>query len=130
MSWLSSVARWGPVGTGNPNGFALTALCQQDEPDMLGIAQDDRAMTKRLLSQGLVRRSLTSAVGALPIRSKSQDELGIERLLWGGGVAMKPGKPLVFGKHEGTLVFGLPGNPVSAMVSFGLFVHHAPSSYG
>ncbi len=38
---------------------------------------------------------------------------------------MKPGKPLVVGKRDGTLVFGLPGNPVSAMVSFELFVRPA-----
>ena len=121
-----------PLGPGqihNSNGFALTALCQQMdiEPDMLGIAQDDRAMTKRLLSQGLEYDVLLTSggvsVGAFDFVKEVQDELGIERLLW--GVAMKPGKPLVFGKHEGTLVFGLPGNPVSAMVSFELFVRPA-----
>ena len=52
-----------------------------------------------------------------------QDELGVQRKLW--GVAMKPGKPLVFGVRDHTLVFGLPGNPVSAMVSFELFVRPA-----
>ncbi len=52
-----------------------------------------------------------------------QDELGVQRKLW--GVAMKPGKPLAFGVRNGTLVFGLPGNPVSAMVSFELFVRPA-----
>ena len=52
-----------------------------------------------------------------------QDALGVERRLW--GVAMKPGKPLVFGVRGGTLVFGLPGNPVSALVSFELFVKPA-----
>ncbi|MBC7293130.1 MAG: hypothetical protein H5T84_03290 [Thermoleophilia bacterium] len=47
----------------------------------------------------------------------------MERKLW--GVAMKPGKPLTFGVRGQTLVFGLPGNPVSAMVSFELFVRPA-----
>src|SRR5439155_11470645 len=40
-------------------------------------------------------------------------------------VAMKPGKPVFFGSREETLVFGLPGNPVSALVCFELFVRPA-----
>jgi len=63
------------------------------------------------------------SVGQFDFVKNVQDELGVERRLW--GVAMKPGKPLSFGVKEGTLVFGLPGNPVSAMVSFELFVRPA-----
>jgi molybdopterin molybdotransferase len=63
------------------------------------------------------------SVGAFDFVKEVQDELGVERVLW--GVAMKPGKPLVFGKRADTLVFGLPGNPVSSMVSFELFVRPA-----
>jgi molybdopterin molybdotransferase len=51
-------------------------------------------------------------------------ELGVEQELW--GVRLKPGKPFWFGArdegYERTLVFGLPGNPVSAIVTFQLFV--------
>jgi molybdopterin molybdotransferase len=50
-------------------------------------------------------------------------ELGIEDVLW--GVAVKPGKPLWFGVRGETLVFGLPGNPVSSLVCFELFVRPA-----
>jgi molybdopterin molybdotransferase len=50
-------------------------------------------------------------------------ELGIEEIFW--RVAVKPGKPLWFGVRGGTLVFGLPGNPVSSLVSFELFVRPA-----
>jgi molybdopterin molybdotransferase len=46
-------------------------------------------------------------------------ELGAEQRFW--GVALKPGKPTWFGVRERTLAFGLPGNPVSAMVTFQLF---------
>ena len=63
------------------------------------------------------------SVGEFDFVKDVQDELGVERRLW--GVAMKPGKPLAFGVRDGTLVFGLPGNPVSAMVSFELFVRPA-----
>jgi molybdopterin molybdotransferase len=49
--------------------------------------------------------------------------LGVEEVFW--GVALQPGKPTWFGARDGTLVFGLPGNPVSAAVTFELFVRPA-----
>ena len=48
---------------------------------------------------------------------------GVEEVFW--RVALRPGKPTWFGRNEDTLVFGLPGNPVSAMVTFLLFVRPA-----
>ena len=50
-------------------------------------------------------------------------ELGVRAVFW--GVAVKPGKPLAFGVRGATLVFGLPGNPVSALVAVELFVRPA-----
>ena len=50
-------------------------------------------------------------------------ELGVEEVFW--GVAVKPGKPLAFGARGSTLVFGLPGNPVSSLVGALLFVRPA-----
>jgi molybdopterin molybdotransferase len=50
-------------------------------------------------------------------------ELGVAERFW--GVALRPGKPTWFGSHDRALVFGLPGNPVSAMVTFQLFVRPA-----
>jgi molybdopterin molybdotransferase len=49
--------------------------------------------------------------------------LGVEEVFW--GVKLKPGKPTWFGVRDGKLVFGLPGNPVSAMVTFHLFARPA-----
>jgi molybdopterin molybdotransferase len=49
--------------------------------------------------------------------------LGVEQLFW--RVALQPGRPTWFGAREGKLVFGLPGNPVSAVVTFTLFVRPA-----
>jgi molybdopterin molybdotransferase len=49
--------------------------------------------------------------------------LGVEERFW--GVRLKPGKPTWFGDRDGILVFGLPGNPVSAMVTFQLFARPA-----
>ena len=47
-------------------------------------------------------------------------ELGVQEVFW--GVAVKPGKPISFGTRDGTLVFGLPGNPVSSLVGALVFV--------
>ena len=53
----------------------------------------------------------------------SGTRLGVEEVFW--GVAMRPGKPLAFGVRGRTLVFGLPGNPVSSLVGCLLFVRPA-----
>ena len=50
-------------------------------------------------------------------------ELGVEEVFW--RVALQPGKPTWFGRRGSVLVFGLPGNPVSAVVTFSLFVRPA-----
>jgi molybdopterin molybdotransferase len=50
-------------------------------------------------------------------------ELGVEEDFW--GVSVRPGKPLAFGVRGSTLVFGLPGNPVSTLVGVELFVRPA-----
>ena len=51
------------------------------------------------------------------------ESLGVREVFW--GIAMRPGKPLAFGVRERTLVFGLPGNPVSSLVGVELFVRPA-----
>ncbi|MBN1320879.1 MAG: molybdopterin molybdotransferase MoeA [Thermoleophilia bacterium] len=118
-----------PLGPGqirNSNSYSLRALCQQMgiEPTMLGIVPDDYEATKELVRKGLDYDVLLTtggvSVGQFDFIKDIQDDLGVQRKLW--GVAMKPGKPLAFGVRDRTLVFGLPGNPVSAMVSFELFV--------
>ena len=113
----------------NSNSYALQAYCQQIGVDVtrLGIAPDDYDSTLRMVEEGLTYDVLITSggvsVGEFDFVKNVQDALGVERRLW--GVAMKPGKPLVFGVKGPTLVFGLPGNPVSAMVSFELFVKPA-----
>ena len=55
--------------------------------------------------------------------SRRSRDLGVEERFW--GVRLRPGKPTWFGARGSTLAFGLPGNPVSAMVTFQLFVRPA-----
>jgi molybdopterin molybdotransferase len=129
-SELVEVAR--PLGPGqihNSNSYSLQAQCRQlgVEPTMLGIVADDYESTRRLMQKGMEYDVLVTSggvsVGQFDFVKNVQDELGVERRLW--GVAMKPGKPLTFGIRGNTLVFGLPGNPASVMVSFELFVRPA-----
>jgi len=121
-----------PLGPGqihNSNSYSLRALCRQlgVEATPFGIVPDDYDATRRAIRAGLEYDVLLTSggvsVGKFDFVKDVQDELGVERRLW--GVAMKPGKPVAFGVRGGTLVFGLPGNPVSAMVSFELFVKPA-----
>lgn len=97
------------------------------EPVMLGIARDDLEETRRLIAAALehdvVLTSGGVSVGEYDFVKQVQEELGVERRFW--GVATKPGKPLAFGVRGRTLVFGVPGNPVAAMVSFELYIRPA-----
>ena len=121
-----------PLGPGqirNSNSYSLRALCRQMgvEATAFGIVPDDYEATRTAIAAGLEYDVLLTSggvsVGRFDFVKDVQDELGVERRLW--GVAMKPGKPMAFGVRGKTLVFGLPGNPVSAMVSFELFVRPA-----
>jgi molybdopterin molybdotransferase len=98
------------------------AVVEQLEP-----VADDEAAHRAALEEGLEADVLVTSGGVSVgphdlVRSVGGD-LGIEEVLW--GVAVKPGKPLWFGTRGETLVFGLPGNPVSTLVCFELFVRPA-----
>jgi molybdopterin molybdotransferase len=60
------------------------------------------------------------SVGEFDFVKEALDALGVERRFW--KVAQKPGKPLTFGTRGAHLFFGLPGNPVSALVCFAIYV--------
>ena len=121
-----------PLGPGqihNSNSFTAwgQVLAAGAEPVLLGIAPDDRDETRRLIARALDEDvTITSggvSVGDYDFVKQVEDELAVERRLW--GVATKPGKPFAFGVHEERLVFGVPGNPVAAMVSFELYIRPA-----
>ena len=90
------------------------------------VADDERAH-RNALEAGLEADVLVTSggvsVGPHDLVRSVGAGLGIEEVLW--GVAVKPGKPLWFGVRDRTLVFGLPGNPVSSLVCFELFVRPA-----
>ena len=93
-------------------------------PIQLGIAKDRKEEIEEKLRQGIRADVLISSagisVGDYDFVKDALNDLGMKMIFW--KVAMKPGKPLAFGTIDGKPVFGLPGNPVSSMVSFEQFV--------
>jgi molybdopterin molybdotransferase len=93
-------------------------------PKNLGIAHDKpeelQAKIKEGLNYDIILTSGGVSVGDYDLVKFILVKMGTDIKFW--KVAMKPGKPLVFGLIEGIPIFGLPGNPVSSMVSFEVFV--------
>jgi molybdopterin molybdotransferase len=111
------------------NGVLLAAQLATAgaEVERLEPVADDEAAHRVALKVGLEADVLVSSggvsVGPHDLVRSVGGKLGVEEVLW--GVAVKPGKPLSFGVRGRTLVFGLPGNPVSCLVCFELFVRPA-----
>jgi molybdopterin molybdotransferase len=95
--------------------------------DRLPAVSDDPAATRAAVERGLAADVLVTSggvsVGVYDLVRAAEAELGVEEVFW--RVAVRPGKPVAFGVRGRTLVFGLPGNPVSSMVGFELFVRPA-----
>jgi molybdopterin molybdotransferase len=114
------------------NSYAMVAQCLEvgAEPIYLGIARDTPEDIERRLRAGLGADVLVSSAG-VSVGDRDYvrgvlEKLGCSLLFW--GVNMKPGYPMAFGRFEsgsGPVVFGLPGNPVSAMMTFEQFVRPA-----
>ena len=110
------------------NSYTLSAQCRLAgaEPIYLGIARDTPDALEERLRAGS-RADLIVSSGGVSVGDRDYvrpvlEKLGCTLVFW--GVQMKPGYPIVFGRFgdTGPLVFGLPGNPVSAMVTFEQFV--------
>ena len=95
--------------------------------ERLSTVADDEDAHREALQRGLEADVLVTSggvsVGPHDLVRRIEAELGVEEVFW--GVSVKPGKPISFGVREGGLVFGLPGNPVSVLVGFELFVRPA-----
>jgi molybdopterin molybdotransferase len=114
-----------PVQIRNSNAHSLAAQVRRagGEPVVLPIAPDEKNRLRELIEQGLGTDLLLLSGGV----SMGKYDL-VEQVLaefhaefFFTGVKIQPGKPLVFGRASKTYFFGLPGNPVSTMVTFELF---------
>jgi molybdopterin molybdotransferase len=119
----------GPGQIPNTNTYSLMAQTLEAgaEPVNLGVVPDRlEAIVERLgwaVSADVLISSAGVSVGELDLVREALQRSGAELHLW--KVSMRPGKPITFGSLGGRPVFGLPGNPVSAMVTFELFVRPA-----
>jgi molybdopterin molybdotransferase len=111
------------------NGLMLDASLSAAGADTVTepSAADDEAVLREALERGLACDVLVTSggvsVGEHDLVRAVERELGVEEVFW--RVSIKPGKPVSFGVRGDTLVFGLPGNPVSALVGCELFVKPA-----
>jgi molybdopterin molybdotransferase len=122
----------GKIGPGqiyDSNSALLNALLQQcgATTKMVEHCRDDRESLREAIRRGIKNHVLIISggvsVGEHDLVKEVLRELGAEIEIW--RVAIKPGKPFLFGNIGSCLVFGLPGNPVSAFVTFLQFVRPA-----
>ena len=97
------------------------------EVERLPAVADDEDAHRDAIERGLEADVLVTSggvsVGPHDLVRAIESELGVQEVFW--QVAVKPGKPIAFGTRGRTLVFGLPGNPVSSLVGCELFVKPA-----
>lgn len=118
----------------NSNSYGIAAAVQEagGVPVLLGIAKDDPQSLKDKIRQGLSCDILVLSggvsMGDYDFTKSVFAELGAEMNFW--KLAIRPGQPVAFGKIQGRLAFGLPGNPVSSMVTFDQLVRPAILNMG
>lgn len=111
----------------NSNSLMLAALCRSvgAEPEIFATVGDSISDLKSQISDSIRRADILITTGGVSVGKYDLTKLALTELgaeIFFDKVALKPGKPTVFGKLKKTFVFGLPGNPVSAAVTFHLFV--------
>lgn len=113
----------------NSNSYGIAAAVWEAGgiPILLGIARDEPAALKEKIAHGLTADVLVLSggvsMGDYDFTKAVFQELGAEMNFW--KLAIRPGQPLAFGRIRDTLAFGLPGNPVSSMVTFEQLVRPA-----
>ncbi|HMJ95460.1 MAG TPA: molybdopterin molybdotransferase MoeA, partial [Thermoleophilaceae bacterium] len=119
-----------PGGIYGSNGFALAAQVERAGGTRAGrgTVPDTPGGTRAAIGEALEAADVVIVSGGVSVGPHDHvkdalRDLGVEEHFW--GVRLRPGKPAWFGTRDGTLAFGLPGNPVSAMVTFQLFARPA-----
>jgi len=114
----------------NSNAVTLAALAVRAGAELAGATEvrDDAEATRAAIERALDGTDVLLLTGGVSVGPHDHVKpalaaLGVDEVFW--RVALRPGKPLWFGRRGAQLVFGLPGNPVSAMVCFMLFARPA-----
>jgi molybdopterin molybdotransferase len=112
------------IVSSNPTGIAAMVRAAGGEPHMLGIARDTReALAEKLAAARGADILVTTggaSVGDHDLVAPSLREAGARLDFW--NIAMRPGKPMLFGRRQDQRVLGLPGNPVSSLVTARVFL--------
>lgn len=113
----------------NSNSWALAADIKRfgGRPEILPIAPDEEKITRDLIEYGL-QADLLLISGGVSAGDYDFVEVALANLgaeFYFDRVAIQPGQPTVFGQARGTFFFGLPGNPLSTMVTFRVFAEAA-----
>ncbi len=109
----------------NSNRYTLRGLLQSMNCEIvdLGIVPDTLEDTVKVLKEAAAAADLVITSGGVSVGEEDYVRIALQQLgelsMW--RIAMKPGKPVAFGKVDGALFMGLPGNPVSVFVTFLLF---------
>ena len=115
-----------PGSIRDSNRYALLASVREagGEPISLGRVRDDEAEQEALIRAGLRRADVVLTSGGVSVGSRDLIKPILRRIgtIHFGRISFKPGKPTTFATVDGKLVFGLPGFPVSSLVSFEVFV--------
>jgi len=118
-----------PGAVRNSNAYSIPALAERAGGEVIGVTTvpDDPDVTRSAIARAL-ESDVTVICGGVSVGAHDHVKqalaaLGVEEVFW--RVALKPGRPTWFGRHQSGLVFGLPGNPVSAMATFILLVRPA-----
>ena len=123
LARLGEPLRLGQVYESNGLMLAAALAAVGADIELLPVVADDESVHREALERGLAADVLVTSggvsVGPHDLVRKIEAELGVEEVFW--RVAIKPGKPVSFGVRGETLVFGLPGNPVSSLVGCELF---------
>jgi molybdopterin molybdotransferase len=114
----------------NSNGPMLEALCRQHGMDVVGaaIVPDEHAATVAAIRDAVGKADLVLISGGVSVGDfdfvcQALENVGLRVQF--NRVAVKPGKPVTFAAGPGSVVFGLPGNPVSVYMAFHVFVLRA-----
>src|SRR3990167_9496045 len=111
----------------NSNGYSLAAQARHLKADveLLGTVKDSKEEIYRIMHRGLQKDILILSGG---VSMGEYDLVGdvmkdLNTQIYFEKVALRPGKPVIFGRKDKTLIFALPGNPVASFVTFELFVY-------
>jgi len=113
----------------NSNGYSLAAQARSLKADveLLGTVKDTKEEISRIMHRGLQKDILILSGG---VSMGEYDLVGdvmkdLNTQIYFEKVALRPGKPVIFGKKDKTFIFALPGNPVASFVTFELFIYPA-----